>query len=66
MPGSSEFLVVLMTALILPAIAILVTAFLLGSVEDMESVKYVVLAKEPGDGEEDEADTSSDDRRCAT
>jgi hypothetical protein len=66
MPGSSEFLVVLMTALILPAIAILVTAFLLGSVEGMESVKYVVLAKEPGDDEDGETDIGYDERRCST
>ncbi len=53
MAGPEEFLVVLMTALILPGIAILVTAFLLGSLKDMESVKYVVV-QDPDDWEADD------------
>ncbi len=55
MAGPEEFLVVLLTALILPAIAILVTVFLTGALEGIESVKYVVLLEDEGedDGETD-------------
>lgn len=70
MGDPAEILVVLMTALILPGIAILVAAFLTGGLESTESVKYMALVGEPDgwerDGfEEPEPCDALEERRCA-
>ncbi len=69
MAGPEEFLVVLMTVLILPAIAVLVTAFFLNGFSGLESAKYVVLMEDDGEEEwESEATETADiplERRTA-
>lgn len=51
----TEILILILTLLLLPGIAVLVTVALMGSVEGMEPVKYMAVVGEPDEWERDGA-----------